>query len=130
VVTDDGLDSRLVVHVHDEFLTAYGDHHIRPSLVSSLASEEILHTKMMYPYIISRMCNECDIFYNIVILTHSSCFTPLCLVVEFPVASVYCIEGDSVVVEGIGWPRHSSVLNQSKEVFPTQKAKMPLGLRS
>ena len=29
----------------------------------------------MYPYIISRMCNKCDIFYNIVRLTHSSCFT-------------------------------------------------------
>jgi hypothetical protein len=75
MVADDGLDSCLVVHVHDELLTARGGHHIRPSLVSSLASEEILHTKMMYPYIISRMCNECDIFYNIVRLTHISCFT-------------------------------------------------------
>jgi hypothetical protein len=43
VVTDDGLDSRLVVHVHDELLTARGGHHIRPGLVSSLASKEILH---------------------------------------------------------------------------------------
>jgi hypothetical protein len=74
VVTDDGLDSRLIVHVHDELLTARGGHHIRPVLVSSLASEEVLHTKMMYPYIISRMCNECDIVYNIGRLTHSSCF--------------------------------------------------------
>jgi hypothetical protein len=45
VVGDDGLDSWLVVHVHDELLTARGGHHIRPSLVS----KEILHTKMMYP---------------------------------------------------------------------------------
>jgi hypothetical protein len=75
VVADDGLDSRLVVHVHDELLTAHGGHHICPRLVSSLASKEILHTKTMYPYIISRICNECDIFYNIVRLTHSSCFT-------------------------------------------------------
>jgi hypothetical protein len=75
VVADDGLNSCLVVHVHDELLTARGGHHIRPSLVSSLASEEIMHTNMMYPYIISRMCNECDIFYFIVRLTHSSCFT-------------------------------------------------------
>jgi hypothetical protein len=58
MVGDDGLDSCLVVHVHDELLTAHGGHHIRPSLVSSLASEEILHTKTMYPYIISRICNE------------------------------------------------------------------------
>jgi hypothetical protein len=45
VVADDGLDSGLIVHVHDELLTTRGGHHIRPSLVSSLASEEILHTK-------------------------------------------------------------------------------------
>jgi hypothetical protein len=75
VVADDSLDSCLVVHVHDELLTARGGHHIRPSLVSSLTSKEILHTKTMYPYIISRMCNECDIFYIIVTLTHISCFT-------------------------------------------------------
>jgi hypothetical protein len=25
----------------------------------------------MYPYIISRICNECDIFYIILRLTHS-----------------------------------------------------------
>jgi hypothetical protein len=73
VIADDGLDSCLVVHVHDKLLTARGGHHIRPSLVSSLAYEEILHTKMMYSYIISRiMCNECDIFYIIVRLIHNS----------------------------------------------------------
>jgi hypothetical protein len=75
VVGDDGLDLCLVVHVHDELLTARGGHRIRPSLVSSLAYEEIMYTKTMYPYIVSRMCNECDIFYIIVRLTHSSCFT-------------------------------------------------------
>jgi hypothetical protein len=75
MIADGGLDSCLVVHVNEELLTARGGHHIRTSLVSSLASEEIMHTKTMYPYIISRMCNECDIFYIIVILTHSSCFT-------------------------------------------------------
>jgi hypothetical protein len=36
---------------------------------------------------------------------------PLCLVVEFPVVSVYCIGGDDVVVEGVGWARHSGILN-------------------
>jgi hypothetical protein len=75
MVADDGLDSCLRVHVHDELLIARGGHHIRPSLVSSPASKEIMHTKTMYPYIISRMCNECDIFYIIVRLTQSSCFT-------------------------------------------------------
>jgi hypothetical protein len=74
-VADDGLDSCLVVHVHDELLTSCGGHHIRPSLVSSLTSKEILHTKTMYPYIISRMCNECDTFYIIVRITHNSFFT-------------------------------------------------------
>jgi hypothetical protein len=66
VVSDDGLDSRLVVHVHEELLTTHGSHHIHPGLISSLTYKEILHTKTMYPYIISRMCNKCNIFYNIV----------------------------------------------------------------
>jgi hypothetical protein len=62
----DGLVARLVVHVHDELLIACGSHHIHPTLISSLAFEEILHTNMMYPYIISRMCNECDALNNTV----------------------------------------------------------------
>jgi hypothetical protein len=83
VLADDGLDSGLIVHVHDKLLTARGGHHIRPSLVSSLASEEILHTKTMYLYIISRICNECDIFYSILRLTHNSCFTRSALLLNF-----------------------------------------------
>jgi hypothetical protein len=31
---------------------------------------------------------------------------PLRLVVEFTVVLVYCIRGDGVVVEGVGWARH------------------------
>jgi hypothetical protein len=62
----DGLDARLIVHVHNELLIAHGSHHIRPTLISIHASEEILHINMMYPYIISIMCNECDILNNIV----------------------------------------------------------------
>jgi hypothetical protein len=38
VVSDDGLDLCLIVNVHDELLIARGNHHIRPDLVSSLAS--------------------------------------------------------------------------------------------
>jgi hypothetical protein len=83
VVADDGLDSGLIVHVHDELLTARGGHHIHPSLVSSLASKEILHTKTMYRYIISRICNECDIFYIILRLTHSSCYTRSALLLNY-----------------------------------------------
>jgi hypothetical protein len=48
VVADDVLHSRLIVHVHDELLTARGGHHIRPGLVSILAFEEILHTKTIH----------------------------------------------------------------------------------
>jgi hypothetical protein len=47
---------------------------------------------------------------------------PLCLVIEFSAVPVYCIGDDSVVVEGVGWVRHSGVLNQSREVFPAQQA--------
>jgi hypothetical protein len=77
MVSDDGLDAHLVVHVHDKLLIARGSHHICPGLVSNLASKKIPHTKMMYPYMISRMCNECNLLNNIVRgrLTNSSCFT-------------------------------------------------------
>jgi hypothetical protein len=52
---------------------------------------------------------------------------PLRLVIEFPTVPVYCIGGDGVVVEGLGWDHHSSVLNQSKEVFPAQQAEDAIG---
>jgi hypothetical protein len=52
---------------------------------------------------------------------------PLCLVIEFPAVPVYCIGGDGVVVEGVGWARHSGVLNQSREVFPAQQAEDAIG---
>jgi hypothetical protein len=52
---------------------------------------------------------------------------PLRLVIEFPAVPVYCIGGDGVVVEGVGWARHSSVLNQSREVFPAQQAEDAIG---
>jgi hypothetical protein len=53
---------------------------------------------------------------------------PLYLVVEFPVVPVYCIGGDDVVVEGVGWARQSGVLNQSREVFPAHQAKDAIGV--
>jgi hypothetical protein len=33
VVSYDGLEARLVMHVHDEFFTGFGSHHLRPSLI-------------------------------------------------------------------------------------------------
>jgi hypothetical protein len=50
------------------------------------------------------------------------------LVVEFPVVPVYCIGGDNVVVEGVGWTRHSVVLNQFREMFPAQKVEYVIGV--
>ena len=52
---------------------------------------------------------------------------PLCLDIEFPAVLVYYIGGDGVVVEGVGWVRHSGVLNQSREVFPAQQVEDAIG---
>jgi hypothetical protein len=52
---------------------------------------------------------------------------PLCLVIEFPAITVYCIGGDDIVVEGVCWARHSGVLNQSRKVFPAQQAEDAIG---
>jgi hypothetical protein len=52
---------------------------------------------------------------------------PLRFVIEFPAVPVYCIGDDGVVVEGVGWARHSSVLNQSRKVFPAQQAEDAIG---
>jgi hypothetical protein len=52
---------------------------------------------------------------------------PLHLVIEFPAVPVYCIGGDGAVVEGVGRAHHSSVLNQSREVFPTEQAEDAIG---
>jgi hypothetical protein len=52
---------------------------------------------------------------------------PLRLVIEFPAVPVYCIRGDGVVVEGVGWARHSGVLNQSREVLPAQQPEDAIG---
>jgi hypothetical protein len=53
---------------------------------------------------------------------------PLRLVIEFSAVPIYCIGGDGVVVEGVGWARHSGVLNQSREVFPAQQAEDAIGV--
>ena len=84
VVLDHGLDARLVVHVLDEFLGGFVSHNIRLSLVSLLASKEILHIDAMYLVIISRMSNQCDVLSNVVRerLTQSSALTRCALSVN------------------------------------------------
>jgi hypothetical protein len=42
---------------------------------------------------------------------------PLLIVVEFHVVPIYCIGGNGVVDEGVGWTHHSGVLNHFREVF-------------
>jgi hypothetical protein len=53
---------------------------------------------------------------------------PLHLVAKFPAVPIYCIWGDVVVVEGVGWARHSGVLNKSRKVFPAHKADDVIGV--
>jgi hypothetical protein len=53
---------------------------------------------------------------------------PLHVVVEFPAILVYCIGGDNVVVEGVGWARHPGILNLSREVFLAQKVDDAIGV--
>ena len=115
VVLDHGLDARLVVHVLDEFLGGFVSHTIRLGLVSLLASKEIQHIDAMYPVIISRMSNQCDVLSNVVRerLTQSSALT-------------CCIRG--VVDGGIVGPRVGRLdsfakLHQAKELFLDQKTK-------
>jgi hypothetical protein len=48
VKTNNGLDTRLIVHIHDSFLTDFGGHHISFVLKSILTSKEILHANTMY----------------------------------------------------------------------------------
>jgi hypothetical protein len=100
VVSDDGLDARLVLHVHDDLLTTRGSHHIHPGLIFSLTFEEILHIKMMYPYIIFKNVQRMRR-----IKQHSARNTYpqlllhlLRLVIELSVVPIHYIEGDGIVV--------------------------------
>jgi hypothetical protein len=48
--------------------------------------------------------------------------------VEYPAGSIFSIGGGGVVVERVGQPRHSGVLNQAREVFPAQKTEDAIDL--
>ena len=77
VVLDHGLDVHLIVQLLDEFLGGFVSNSIRLGIISLLASKEILYIDVMYPVIISRMSNQCDVLSNVVRerLTQSSALT-------------------------------------------------------
>jgi hypothetical protein len=56
-VSDDGLDTCLVMNVHTNLFACFGKHCLLSDLKSLLASEIKLHTSTLYPFII----NECDV---------------------------------------------------------------------
>jgi hypothetical protein len=72
----------MVVHFSDVLPTSYGSHLIRLGL-KSFGLEIFLHTKPMYPFIISikDLTNECDLLSNVVRerLTQNSTNTRSCL---------------------------------------------------
>ena len=50
------------------------------------------------------------------------------LIVEYPTGPIFSIGGGGVVVERVGRPRHSGVLDQPREVFPAQKTEDDIDL--
>ena len=52
MVTSDGLEAHLVMHVYDAFFIGFGQHHSRPLLVLLLTSKEVLQKDMVYQFII------------------------------------------------------------------------------
>ena len=66
VVVDDALEPRLVVQVRESGPTDLVLHSRRPVLKPFVAPEEVLHTDIMYHFIISRTTNECVVLTNLV----------------------------------------------------------------
>jgi hypothetical protein len=54
MVSDDGLNARLIMEIHDELFAGFGKRRLCPGLKSLFASVIKLHTHTMYPFIISR----------------------------------------------------------------------------
>ena len=65
-VVDDALEPRLVVQVRESGPTDLVLHSRRPVLKPFVAPEEVLHTDIMYRFIISRTTNECVVLTNLV----------------------------------------------------------------
>jgi hypothetical protein len=83
VVVYVGLDARIVVHLGDVLPTSCSSHPIRLGLKSFFGLEKFLHTKPMYPFIISIkvLTNEYDVLSNVLRerLTQNSANTRSCL---------------------------------------------------
>ena len=65
-VVDDALEPCLMVQVRESGPTDLVLHSRRPVLKPFVAPEEVLHTNIMYRFIISRMTNECVVLTNLV----------------------------------------------------------------
>ena len=65
-VVDDALESRLMVQVRESGPTDLVLHLRRSILKPFVAPEEVLHTDIMYHFIISRTTNECVVLTNLV----------------------------------------------------------------
>ena len=65
-VVDDALEPRLVVQIRESGPTDLVLHSHRPVLKPFVAPEEVLHTDIMYHFIISKMTNECVVLTNLV----------------------------------------------------------------
>ena len=65
-VVDDALEPRLVVQVRELGPTYLVLHSCRPVLKPFVTPEEVLHTDIMYRFIISRTTNECVVLTNLV----------------------------------------------------------------
>jgi hypothetical protein len=65
-VVDDALEPRLVVQVRESGPTDLVLHSRRLVLKPFIAPEEVLHTYIMYHFIISKMTNECVVLTNLV----------------------------------------------------------------
>jgi hypothetical protein len=73
----------MVVHLGDVLPTSCGSHPIRLGLKSFFGLEIFMHTKLMYPFIISikDLTNECNVLSNVLRerLTQNSANTRSCL---------------------------------------------------
>ena len=65
-IVDDALEPRLMVQVRESGPTDLVLHSRCPVLKPFVAPEEVLHTDIMYHFIISRMTNECVVLTNLV----------------------------------------------------------------
>ena len=104
VVLDHGLDARLIVHVLDEFLGGFISHSIRLSLVSLLASKEILHIDTMYAMypVINVQSMRCIEQCNARKTYTKLGLDTLCLIGETPALSISGVGDGGIVGPSVG----------------------------